>query len=137
MGKKGCDASNMFDEEIPDSDREYSDDEVEKEAKRMKKLRKNGGLEDGEVPASALEAKLRKKQQKGGQPNKRSKNRHDFGDTDKIPVYSTNQSIMQQHQPQAAYPSYNQQQQTNMWPGQMPPFGMQPPPQQWQQPGFH
>lgn len=61
MGKKGCDASNMFDEEIPDSDREYSDDEVEKEAKRLKKLRKSGGLEDGEVPASALEAKLRKK----------------------------------------------------------------------------
>ena len=39
MGKKGCDASNMFDEEIPVSDQEHSDDDVEKESKRLKKLK--------------------------------------------------------------------------------------------------
>ena len=39
LAKKGCDASNMFDEEIPLSDQEHSDDDVEKEAKRIKKLK--------------------------------------------------------------------------------------------------
>ena len=57
MSKKGCDASNMFDEEVADSDREYSDDEAEKEAKRLKKLKKRGenDLEEGELPASTHE----------------------------------------------------------------------------------
>ena len=95
MGKKGCDASNMFDEEIPHSDQEYSDDEVEKEAKRLKKLKKRGeNLEEGELPASLHEAKQRKKLQKAGQPNKRFKNKH-FGETSQIPVYTTSQSILQ------------------------------------------
>ena len=30
MKKKGCDASNIYDEEIPEGEREYSDDEQEK-----------------------------------------------------------------------------------------------------------
>ena len=56
MGKKGCDASNMFDEEIPNSDQEFSDDEAEKEAKRLKKIKKHGSnLEEGELPASMHE----------------------------------------------------------------------------------
>ena len=56
MNKKGCDASNMFDEEIPHSDQEFSDDDLEKEAKRLKKLKKRGeNLEDGELPASLHE----------------------------------------------------------------------------------
>ena len=45
MSKKGCDASNMFDEEVLPTEQEYSDDEDEKEAKRLKKLsnkRKHG-----------------------------------------------------------------------------------------------
>jgi len=36
--KKGCDASNMFDEEVLPTEQEFSDDEEEKEAKRQRKL---------------------------------------------------------------------------------------------------
>ncbi len=50
MRKKGCDASNMFDEEVPEEEQEYSDDEIEKEMKRVRKLKKRGDLEDGEIP---------------------------------------------------------------------------------------
>jgi len=95
MSKKGCDASNIFDEEIPESDQEYSDDELEKEAKRLRKLKSQGkSIEDGEMPATLHEQKQKKRSQKAGQPNKRFK-KHDFGDTATIPVYSTNQSILQ------------------------------------------
>jgi len=38
IAKKGCDASNMFDEEVMATEREFSDDEEEKEAKRLRKL---------------------------------------------------------------------------------------------------
>ena len=52
MSKKGCDASNIYDEEL--SDKEFSDDEAEKAAKRMKKQKKANkktvaDLEDGEI----------------------------------------------------------------------------------------
>ena len=49
LKKKGCDASNIFDEEVPEQEMECSDDEVEKELKRIRKLRKKGDLEDGEL----------------------------------------------------------------------------------------
>ena len=42
LKQKGCDASSMFDEEIPASDQEFSDDEAEKEAKKIKKMKKHG-----------------------------------------------------------------------------------------------
>ena len=67
MSKKGCDASNMFDEEVLPTEQEYSDDEDEKEAKRLKKLsnkrkhgqkdsgssdsEEEGQIDDGELPA--------------------------------------------------------------------------------------
>lgn len=38
MSKKGCDASNIYDEEL--SDKEFSDDDAEKAAKRAKKQKK-------------------------------------------------------------------------------------------------
>ena len=67
MGKKGCDASNMFDEEIPLSDQEHSDDDDEKAAKRMRKMKHQGkNLEDGELPTSTHDLK-----KKAGKPNKR------------------------------------------------------------------
>ena len=62
MKKKGCDASNMFDEEVLPTELEHSDDEEEKEQKRLRKQRlknkrrhgeMNSGsedLEDGEMP---------------------------------------------------------------------------------------
>ena len=62
MQKKGCDASNMFDEEVLVTEQDHSDDEMEKEAKRLKKLQQkrkharpdglseDEDLEDGEVP---------------------------------------------------------------------------------------
>ena len=34
MNKKGCDASNFYDEELSESDQEFSDDEKEKEHKK-------------------------------------------------------------------------------------------------------
>ena len=37
MSKKGCDASNVYDEEVPEQDQEYSDDEKEKMAKKAHK----------------------------------------------------------------------------------------------------
>jgi H/ACA ribonucleoprotein complex non-core subunit NAF1 len=40
MSKKGCDASNIYDEEIAEHDQEFSDDEKEKEAKKAKKKKR-------------------------------------------------------------------------------------------------
>ena len=37
MSKKGCDASNFYDEELPQDDLEFSDDELEREAKKSRK----------------------------------------------------------------------------------------------------
>ena len=37
VGKKGCDASNAFDEEIAENEKDFSDDEEEKNAKKKKK----------------------------------------------------------------------------------------------------
>lgn len=55
MNKKGCDASNVWDEEA--SDKEFSDDEMEQQHKKLKKNRKRNNntemeLEDGEIPDS-------------------------------------------------------------------------------------
>lgn len=51
INKKGCDASNFFDEELPEGEQEYSDDEKEKERKKAKKQAKqNKNIEDGEIP---------------------------------------------------------------------------------------
>lgn len=56
---KGCDASNMFDEELPPEEQEYSDDEKEREQKKLNKLRKQGKLEEGEIPSNQLTGKKR------------------------------------------------------------------------------
>ena len=47
MKKKGCDASNIYDEEVPEHEQEYSDDEKEKAAKRARKnkLKRKGKME--------------------------------------------------------------------------------------------
>ena len=37
MSRKGCDASNIYDEEIAERDQEFSDDDKEKESKKSKK----------------------------------------------------------------------------------------------------
>jgi H/ACA ribonucleoprotein complex non-core subunit NAF1 len=51
MSKKGCDASNIYDEEVPEHDQEFSDDEKEKEAKKAHKqklkLKRRGGAGNG------------------------------------------------------------------------------------------
>jgi H/ACA ribonucleoprotein complex non-core subunit NAF1 len=72
MNKKGCDASNIYDEEIPEHEQEYSDDEKEKAAKKARKnklKRKAGGKnyesdsssdeeqEEGEIKSSAQSRK--------------------------------------------------------------------------------
>ena len=78
MSKKGCDASNIYDEEL--SDKEYSDDEAEKAAKRAKKLKKNNkkieaDLEDGEINDPNEQKRFDKKRNfnKGGYSNDNSK----------------------------------------------------------------
>ena len=38
LRKKGCDASNAFDEEVSGSDKEFSDDEKEYEYKQVNKI---------------------------------------------------------------------------------------------------
>lgn len=40
----------MFDEEVGQDEQEFSDDDVEKEFKKLKKQRKKGDLEEGELP---------------------------------------------------------------------------------------
>lgn len=65
MAKKGCDASNMFDEEVAPTEQEFSDDDDEKIQKRNRKLQnqkrkrnatgeasEDGELEDGELPSA-------------------------------------------------------------------------------------
>ena len=37
MAQRGCDASNMFDEELLPTEQEFSDDDEEKEAKKLRK----------------------------------------------------------------------------------------------------
>lgn len=54
MAKKGCDASNIYDEEVPENEREFSDDEKEKECKKAKKAKRkhkqnNYEMEEGEI----------------------------------------------------------------------------------------
>lgn len=52
IAKKGCDASNIYDEEVPAEDQEYSDDDKEKEAKRAhkkKKLLKRKGAQNDDM----------------------------------------------------------------------------------------
>ena len=50
MKQKGCDASNMFDEELGQDEQEFSDDDAENEFKRLKKQKKRGDFEEGELP---------------------------------------------------------------------------------------
>ena len=51
MAKKGCDASNVYDEELPENEREFSDDDKEKEHKKALKAKKkkNRNREEGEI----------------------------------------------------------------------------------------
>ena len=55
LNEKGCDASNVYDEEIRE-DEEFSDDEKERAHKKSKKNKKKRGagalddLEEGEIP---------------------------------------------------------------------------------------
>lgn len=59
MNKKGCDASNIYDEELPENDREFSDDEKEREWKKAKKLkrkaRQQGPQPDREMEEGEIE----------------------------------------------------------------------------------
>lgn len=59
LKNKGCDASNMFDEEVQDNEKEFSDDEAEKEFKKIKKLRKRGDFEEGEIIEAKISGKKR------------------------------------------------------------------------------
>lgn len=46
MQKKGCDASNFYDEEMDVKDQEFSDDEKEREFKKAKKQKNKGNEKD-------------------------------------------------------------------------------------------
>jgi hypothetical protein len=49
LKKKGCDASNIFDEEANRNEKDFSDDEAERDFKKGKKLKKRKDREDGEI----------------------------------------------------------------------------------------
>jgi DNA-directed RNA polymerase subunit E'/Rpb7 len=49
LKRKGCDASNIFDEEANRNEKDFSDDEAEREFKKGKKLKKRIVREDGEI----------------------------------------------------------------------------------------
>lgn len=57
LNSKGCDASNIFDEEVIQTEQDFSDDEKEREFKKQKKEnRRMKNAEDGEI----IESKKRK-----------------------------------------------------------------------------
>lgn len=94
MKKKGCDASNMFDEEVPEHEQEFSDDEIEKEVKRNKKLRKRGDLEDGEIPSEYAGKKRIGNKREEIRPNQQRQSQYR---TSEIPVYSTSMPVAAQN----------------------------------------
>ena len=65
MKKKGCDASNIFDEELAEHEREFSDDEKEREYKKAKKNKKrkvrnfdeDRDMEEGEIEDDIVQEK--------------------------------------------------------------------------------
>lgn len=65
MSQKGCDASNQFDEECMEHEREFSDDEAEKEFKRKKKQsnKRKAELEEGEIEEEKFAGKKRRNPQ--------------------------------------------------------------------------
>lgn len=81
MSKKGCDASNIYDEELPEHEREFSDDEKEREAKKARKnKRKNKANKDMEMEEGEIEEQVtskRKHYEKGS--DKRDKKRFNDG----------------------------------------------------------
>ena len=119
ISKKGCDASNMFDEEVMHTEQEFSDDDDEKHAKKQRKIAQqkkrkrtdngNSSSEDGEIvedvgskPSMNDRGRGGRGQrggrgerggrgQRGGHDNKRFRGR---GGAITMPVYSTNQSIL-------------------------------------------
>lgn len=92
LKKKGCDASNIYDEEIPEKDREFSDDEKEREFKKLKKMKKNA--EEGEIIELNKKRKLRNTEHQGPKNNKRPMNFKQEGA--QIPMYTTNYSANMQ-----------------------------------------
>ena len=118
--KKGCDASNLFDEEIAEKDMEFSDDEKESSAKKDKKKRRHPAAETEEAPASEAGKRKEKHKSKGQQQR-----------------YEANAMPgMEQHRPQYyAPPNVNAAPQYNQMPysgrafgGYSQPFPEYPPP---------
>ena len=68
MARKGCDASNIYDEEIPEKDQEFSDDDLEKQAKkkRKKKRTKPGCAESSSSEADDEEGEIKPKGNQAG-----------------------------------------------------------------------
>ncbi|KAI7883583.1 NAF1-domain-containing protein [Lichtheimia hyalospora FSU 10163] len=52
--QKGTDASNIFDEEVSESDQEFSDDEEEKMFRRLQKQKRSGGGESMPMDAESM-----------------------------------------------------------------------------------
>lgn len=104
MARKGCDASNIYDEEIPERDREYSDDEMEREAKKKRKKKRGAGQssdsdaddEEGEIKGAngqSVKGILKNKQKHKGPNPKR------FNQGTSIPKYSASIPINMQQPP--------------------------------------
>ena len=89
---KGCDASNMFDEELPPEEQEHSDDEYEREQKKLNKLRRLGKLEEGEIPSTQFAGKKRLNNDKNSNQLKNVRPSQYRGA--EMPSYSTNMSAV-------------------------------------------
>ncbi|CDW80607.1 snornp assembly factor [Stylonychia lemnae] len=123
MNKKGCDASNLFDEELPEHERDFSDDEKEREAKKAKKNKKRKNrnedrdMEEGELEDQVVREKSNQNSHYKNKNNDKFKKRfQEQGNSgyqkngSQIPVYSTNFSVNQNQQ---QYQMHQQQQQMN------------------------
>ena len=92
--QRGCDASNAFDEEVNKDEQEFSDDEAEKEFKRVQKLRKKGLLEEGEIPPPQHQRDNNNTLSGKKRPHQKM-TRSRFGPSE-MPMYSTSMSMAQQ-----------------------------------------
>eukprot|EP00347_Sterkiella_histriomuscorum_P019565 403341149 len=144
LSKKGCDASNIYDEELAEHEREFSDDEKEREAKKARKNKKklkqqqqqnsNRVMEEGEIEEEEDQILQKRKfnqshhqnhhdnKHKGGQhQNNDFKHKKRFNEDfrqnqgQQIPMYSTNFAVnQQQNVPQMQQPAANPMQNNMM-----------------------
>ena len=118
----------MFDEEVIATEQDFSDDEKEAEAKKQRKMQRqrkkdrpgmnssDSDVEDGEIKEKRNNSNRGNMRGSGRGNNRASKDflsdrggpkRFRRGGVTQMPVYSTNQSVLQ-HQPESFQPFHNE-----------------------------